>query len=225
MTKWRKRKAQIELAEHAKGYRRVDEMFRCAAGASVQNHAEEEGLTEEKELAVMAEKLSVELGKIKNQQSALAGIGAYQLQRLLTLQRYMSLLLEGKKKMEASKMAAEARWVSTSEWACRCIRSWAKTFLQLGHLPEHRQGRHSKRESLLDDQDIKTRCLEWLRATAPKDRSPGSLRLELETEILPDKMGEKVTLSESTVGRYMKAWGYQKRRNTQQVSSDAALPG
>lgn len=174
-TAWRKRKADEERAQHAECFQKVDQMFRRAAAKeaegsiAVEPSEEVVGEGETEQLVAAEQKLRDALRNIKNQHSELAKVTGFQLQRLMTIHRYMVLLLEGNGKMDASRRAAEARWMSTTDHACRCIRSWTKTYLHLGHLPEHSQGKHAKRESVLDDEDVKMRCLEWLWSTKPQD--------------------------------------------------------
>ena len=172
-TERRKRVACVDLMKHARSYQRVDQMFARLAGKEV-----EEDIIDEDEAEVLTkaeERLRDNLKKVRNQKSELGKVSSFQLLRLMTLHRYFVLLLEGHRKMEASKLAAEARWTTTSNHACRCIRAWAKVYLRLGSLPEHSQGKHSKRKSLLEDQDIKKKCLEWMRSQRPQDRSAPSL--------------------------------------------------
>lgn len=176
---------------------------------------------DEAEMLAEAEKrLREGLQKIRNKQEEFSKVSAFQLQRLMTLQRYLVLLLEGKKKMEASRIAAEARWMTTTDHACRCIRAWAKAYLRLGELPEHSQGKHSKRVSLLDDEDIKKRCLAWMRSARPQDRSATNVQQELQNKIFPDKLGIEAKISLPTVVKFLRVWGFSKRAPGQQASTD-----
>ncbi|KAG5458180.1 MAG: hypothetical protein BJ554DRAFT_1646, partial [Olpidium bornovanus] len=220
---WRKRKAEGEMVQHAKSYQRIDQRFQraTAAGGTVQEAGEDAVAQDEMEKFAAAEqKLRDGLAWIKNQKSELACVSGYQLRRLMVLQLYMTLILEGAKKSEASKRAAEARWVSSTDHACRCIRAWAKAYVKLGYLPEHAQGKHAKRESILDDEDIKGRCLQWLRTTKPQDRSAANLQRELQTNIFPDKLGLEATVSLATVAKFMNFWGFKKRTAGQQIYFD-----
>ncbi|CAG8782498.1 17946_t:CDS:2, partial [Dentiscutata erythropus] len=58
-----------------------------------------------------------------------------------------------------------------------------KDFLEQGTLSSHQQGKHAKRASLLDDEDIKLVARTWLHSIPPKNRSPLALKKELETNI------------------------------------------
>lgn len=162
--------------------------------------------------------LRIELSRIKNKKSAFAKLSSYQIQRLFAVQRYLALRLEGQKKLKASKDAAAARWTSDSKHAALCIRRWTNTYLKLGELPLHSQGKHAKRESVLDDQDVKDSCTSWLRSCDPKVRSADGLRTQIETEILPKILGvDGKTVSVVTVSKYMHLWGFARTRVGQQV--------
>ena len=128
--------------------------------------------------------------------------------------------------MQASTEAVAACWPSKTEHASRCVHQWATTYLSCGTLPLHAQGRHSKRESLLDDEDIKESCLQWLRSSDPKTRSPAGLKMELESKILPDKLGvEGKAIGLTTIIKYMWLWGFAKKRSGQQVCSNVVILG
>ncbi|CAG8843988.1 26898_t:CDS:2, partial [Gigaspora margarita] len=87
------------------------------------------------------------------------------------------------------------------------------------------QGKHAKRASLLDDEDIKLAARIWLRSILPKDCSPLALKKELETNIFSKLFGVPITISEKphknlcTYGNmkeYQKKWSirmmnYQKK--------------
>ena len=72
--------------------------------------------------------------------------------------------------------------------------------------------------SLLSDEDIKQRCLDWLRETKPNQRSTRGLVDHVRKVILPDvlstgiiseELGNKLkSLSQTTVSKYLKLWGF-----------------
>ncbi|OAD06486.1 hypothetical protein MUCCIDRAFT_107063 [Mucor lusitanicus CBS 277.49] len=51
------------------------------------------------------------------------------------------------------------------------IVKWAKEFLREGELSDHSQGVHSKRESFINDSDVKAMVPEEIRMTKPAERS------------------------------------------------------
>ncbi|CAG8844302.1 39365_t:CDS:2, partial [Gigaspora margarita] len=99
----------------------------------------------------------------------------------------------------------------------RCIRGWAKDFLEQGTLPSHQQGKHAKRVSLLDDENLKLAACTWLRSIPPKDRSPLALKKELETNIFSKSLGVYFDgYEQEDVQEYRKKWAirmmnYQKK--------------
>ncbi len=161
--------------------------------------------------------ISALLLSIKNSKGIASKYSVYKIYRLTSIHRYFSLVLEGKKTMEASEIVAENIWQKKTNYMARCIRNWAKLYILRGDLPEISQGKHSKRDSLLDDEDIKISSCKWLRSIDPKKRSPMLLKSHLEDTILPGKLGTRVRVSESTVRRYMHIWGYSLRKYGQQV--------
>jgi transposase len=106
---------------------------------------------------------------------------------------------------------------SSSSYMARCVRNWAKTYIEDGIFVQHRQGRHSKRMSLLGDEDVKEKMRQWLRSHKPEERQPVAIKEYLEETILPEKLGTRATVSPSTLRRYLQEWGYSYRRNTKGV--------
>ncbi|CAG8459328.1 19435_t:CDS:2, partial [Racocetra persica] len=93
----------------------------------------------------------------------------------------------------------------------------AKDFLKQSILPKHQQEKHAKRESLLDDEDLKLVTCTWLRFILPKDHSPLALKKELETNIFPKLLGVYFDrYKHEDVREYHKEWvmrmmNYQKK--------------
>ncbi|CAG8806893.1 3549_t:CDS:2, partial [Gigaspora margarita] len=71
------------------------------------------------------------------------------------------------------------------------------------------EGKHVKRESLLDDEDLKLAACIWLRSIPPKDRSFLALKKELETNIFSKLLEEDKR--EYCKGWAMRMMNYQKK--------------
>ena len=80
----------------------------------------------------------------------------------------------------------------------------AKVYLADGSLPCHKQGKHSKRESLLSDEDIANTVCTWIRSQPPKE-----IKEHVETIILPNKLGVPATICQTTLLRFMHIWGFR----------------
>ncbi|CAG8834953.1 3324_t:CDS:2 [Gigaspora margarita] len=127
--------------------------------------------------------LKHKLHGLQNAKKEIAKLQPYEVQRLASVCQYFRLLLD--------------------DYISRCVRRWAKDFLVQGSLSSHQQGKHSKRLSLLSDKDISLAARTWLRSVSPKDRSPLSLKKELEATIFPKLLGVPVTISEMTTRKFM----------------------
>src|SRR3989440_2823372 len=134
----------------------------------------------------------------------------YDYLRHLSIRRYIQLLLDGCGKMDASNQIAQAVW-NKGDYTARCIRKWGDHFIKTGELLIHRQGKHTKLESLLSDEDFKEECQVWLRQEKPESRTPGNLKLYIEGTVFPKLTGhiKKDTISEKTCRNYMYLWGYK----------------
>ncbi|CAG8775334.1 10350_t:CDS:2, partial [Gigaspora rosea] len=133
---------------------------------------------------------------------------------------------------------AQSKWqmqridIRNTEYMSRCIRGWAKNFLEQGILPSHQQEKHAKRASLLDDEDIKLAARTWLHSILPKDRSPLVLKKELETNIFSKLLGVPITISEKNTQKFMHLWDLfrwlrtrrRARISKEMVNKDDELP-
>ncbi|GES92136.1 hypothetical protein GLOIN_2v1785920 [Rhizophagus clarus] len=85
--------------------------------------------------------------------------------------------------------------------------------MQTGELLIYRQGKHSKLESLLNDEDFKNKCQIWLQQQTPESRSPTNLKTYIEETVFSKLIGhiKKETISEKTCQNYMHLKEWLKR--------------
>lgn len=186
MTLFRKKRKADELANHAKKFHQIDKFFRPIqqaennVGDDIGDENEENEVPDVEILMLRAAMdLQNMLSTAMNKQSAFSKLPSFQQLKYSAIARYFHFRCAGHRAVKASELAAVG-WKSQTDHACKSIRSWAKIYLDTGRLPEHSQGRHSKRESLLNDEDIKNDCLTFLRSTHKSIRSPEGLLEALE---------------------------------------------
>ena len=123
----------------------------------------------------------------------------YDYLRHLSIRRYIQLLLDGWGKMDASNQIAQTVW-NKGDYIARCIRKWGDHFIKTGEILVHRQGKHTKLESLLNDEDFKEECQAWLRQQKPESRTPRNLKVYIERTVFPKLTGhiKKNTISKKT---------------------------
>ncbi len=80
--------------------------------------------------------------------------------KLKALQNYFKLLNQNRGKLDASNIVAQL--LNKGPWFSRCIRSWAKSFMEFGNIPQGQKGKHLV-GSLLDDEDIQIKISSYLR--------------------------------------------------------------
>ena len=144
----------------------------------------------------------------------------YDYLRLLSISRFIQLLLDGKGKMDASIQIAKTVW-NKGDYMARCIRMWGDYYIQSGELFSYHQGKHTKIAGLLHDKDFAEGCREWLQKQPPELRSPGALKMYIEEILLPKMMGcTKDTISEKTCQTYMRMLGYKYNERKKGVYYD-----
>ncbi|GES78031.1 hypothetical protein GLOIN_2v1785920 [Rhizophagus clarus] len=80
-----------------------------------------------------------------------------------------------------------------------------------GELLIYCQEKHTKLESLLDDEDFKEECLTWLRQQKPESCTPENLKIYIEGMVFLKLTGhiKKDIILEKTCQNYMHLWGYK----------------
>ena len=83
--------------------------------------------------------------------------------RLMAVEQYL-IAAHDFQKIQASVEVAERLFPeSNAQYTGRKIRDWSMHFLKVGKLPEHKQGKHAKTVSLMNDEDIQKACRAYLR--------------------------------------------------------------
>lgn len=132
--------------------------------------------------------------------------------------------MEGVKKGLASREAARIYWKKSNvSYRAMTIIKWAKEFLSLGKLSNHKQGVHAKRKCFLNDSDVKEKVLQYLRSITPAERSLIVAKKFIDETILPTFLGVSGTqdgVSEATMRKYFYEWGYGYRKNEKTIYFD-----
>ena len=111
---------------------------------------------------------------------------------------------------EASAARASEALPSTIKVSGRTIQNWARVYVETGKVPEEKCGKHQKTASLIHDEDVLTKCIDWLRAQKPPKRTPQHFQAYLVDTVLPLATGAvAATVSESTARRWMLRVGYK----------------
>ncbi|CAB4473775.1 unnamed protein product [Rhizophagus irregularis] len=182
-TVWRNTKKKEELAHDAKGMRTLDTLFRSTEKSTnmpLPQSLKPQSLSPSPFLSFettpnsslisdeITRNLYIRLDEI-NQQCTVTknvkmnkNVFTYDYLRHLSIRRYIQLLLDGRGKMDASNQIAQTVW-NKGDYIARCIRKWGDHFIKTGELLIHHQGKHTKLESLLNDEDFKEECQAWLR--------------------------------------------------------------
>jgi len=89
--------------------------------------------------------------------------------------------------------------------------------IKTGEIPKFKQGKHRKRLSLLDDEDLKTSIAKWIKTLKPSERKIEDIEHHINEVILPQKIGLPGSISKRTIYRYLKLWGFTWKESGQQV--------
>jgi hypothetical protein len=207
-TVWRKGKEKQKLESETKGMKTLDTFFKSSetlySPRSSQSRSSPSQSPSRSSSSLFSEIIKSPLFSIDNLRTRLKEINqqciisksakdnkkifTYNYLRCLSICRFIQLLLDGEGKMNASNNIAQIVW-NKGDYIARCIRKWKTYFLRTGELLVYHQGRHTKLESLVDDEDFKEECLIWLRQQAPESRFPRNLKIYIEETVFPKLTG------------------------------------
>ncbi|CAG8536262.1 15820_t:CDS:2 [Cetraspora pellucida] len=117
--------------------------------------------------------------------------------------------------MDAANQIARFIW-NKGGYMAKCIQIWRNYFIKTEELLPYHQSKHTKLESLINDEDFSEDCIEWLRQQKPEVCTPSNLKAYIENTLFSKLIGhiKEDTISEKTCRNYMYSWGfkYNERR-------------
>lgn len=177
----------------------------------------------QKEKQLIAERLESLKNILYASKSSVARVSkmnSIETRKLQSVYHYLLSIRSGKGKEKAASDIAQLLWDSRKSYYPKIIAKWTKTYLNDGILPFSMQGKHSKSASILSHEDIQKSACKFLRESPRANRSALKLKQHLENIILPTKVGPGTTVSESTVLRFMKKWGFEYKADVRSMYVD-----
>ena len=140
------------------------------------------------------DRIDAAIAKLKNmnivanncrRQSQINNISKFESLRLLAVLRVLELKKRGSRnRIEASEKVAEFVFgKSGASYRSRTIRDWADHFILHSELPSLRQGKFQKTKSLIDDEDVKSACLSFLRSLPAEKRNAMAFECWINSEL------------------------------------------
>lgn len=165
---------------------------------------------------------------VPNAKSVQQTLGHYQMVKYEGVYHYLSFRVSlNLKKMEASRLASDLVYKQKSTiYKARKIRDYAAEYLERRLIAPGSQGKHSKRVSVLDDEDLKRKILHWFRSQPKAKRSIALLKNQLTEVILPQAIESNTLnselladrnevinpLSDDCLRRKLISWGFHFQR-------------
>ena len=136
--------------------------------------------------------------------------------RALALRSFFKSILSGKGRLASSQEAAMEFFPRASKvYRSRSVRNWAEYFLAHFELPHLSQGQHQKIPALIDDEDVRRKCVEFLKGLKPARRTAGVFARWISKSLLPrissgSTSRKKVSTSTATTWLHALNWEYGK---------------
>ncbi|KAG2231563.1 hypothetical protein INT48_002979, partial [Thamnidium elegans] len=157
------RKLKQKNREMAKGSAKISSYFSSVTASSASEEAPVE--TEMQKLQAAYDYLTSELEPKISLESAQQKAGTYERTKYLAVHLYLELRIDGINIV---------------------IRKYVAEYIITGEITKGLQGKHSKRISILDDNDIKRKVIEWFRSVPKFQRNIPAIQNELRHVIIPN---------------------------------------
>ena len=226
-TAWRKNQKKKAREDSVKNVPKISSFFKSSLSSQVLVDDEDQEGSEYQEVEDMAtetrDSMTIDdailaLTELTNitpnvkQAKRSVNISKFDLIRYMAIMSYLKLQQTDTSvgKMKASREVAVAlfpkRGVSGTS---RRIRRWAQQYLHAQTLPEHRQGRHVKTKSLIEDEDVKAACRSWLQSQHTDSITALYFsKWVCENLSLASRLPRPVSISERTATRWLGRLNY-----------------
>nr|CAG8650202.1 13179_t:CDS:2 [Entrophospora candida] len=185
-----------QLKQAAEGSKKITDFFNLQTSSENQSEDSEQSGVES---AIKSVEQALENPNLANNVKS----------RLMAIEMYFRHLDDGRKKVDASELVAiSLGWAKI--YKARCIRSWAKQWIQNRTLPESKRGNHPKMKSLWNHEDVAAQIRSYARFNKV-DMTPKKLCEHVNNTILPNigVENENKTISEKTARRWLKKLGWE----------------
>ncbi|OAD68002.1 hypothetical protein PHYBLDRAFT_151085 [Phycomyces blakesleeanus NRRL 1555(-)] len=150
--------------------------FACRKALIVYKHLKDEELEEIREAY---EKISEMIKPPGSSDSELGKFALFEVSKHIVVKDYFRRLFNNCKKIEASEKAAEIFWTKPSKYHAEA-------------------GKHAKRSSIIDDEDLKKKAIVWLRAQKAERQTVVDLKKYLDEMLFPSCLDVKGNVAIST---------------------------
>jgi hypothetical protein len=110
-----------------------------------------------------------------------------------------------------------------SAYKAQCIRIWANEFVRTGSMMPYRQGVHQKKDSLIDDPDVRQALLSILRSHRPETIEARSFSKWISETLHSNEdlcILQPVNISERTARRWLHLLGYRQQERKKGTYTD-----
>nr|CAG8567820.1 13505_t:CDS:2 [Entrophospora candida] len=165
------RRHASQLKQAAEGSKKITDFFNLQTSSENQSEDSEQSGVES---AIKSVEQALENPNLANNVKS----------RLMAIEMYFRHLDDGRKKVDASELVAiSLGWAKI--YKGRCIRSWAKQWIQNRTLPESKRGNHPKTKSLWNHEDVAAQIRSYAQFNKV-DMTPKKLCEHVNNTILPN---------------------------------------
>jgi len=126
--------------------------------------------------------------------------------RIQSIKQFLNFLLSGRGVMEASSLVSES--IGAGVNTARLIQKWTNDYIKTRTIPISKRGQHQKVKSLLGDEDVKMKIMEYLRSSK-YEVTPKRLKEFVETDVFPSLgIESKKTITEKTANAWLRHCGW-----------------
>ncbi|CAG8650882.1 9944_t:CDS:1 [Dentiscutata heterogama] len=152
--------------------------------------------------------ISEQINKLKNKLKDVKNMNAYEYLRFLAVHKYLTAIFNHEESHSRIKLSLEIsqQVFQRGPWMACHIREWSKNWIATETLPVSKQGQRKYISTLIDDEDVQSSCLRFIR-TMGERLTADKFQNYVQNNILPNVTSSRTSISLETARIWLRRLG------------------
>ncbi|CAG8766094.1 2216_t:CDS:1, partial [Racocetra fulgida] len=149
--------------------------------------------------------ISEQLNTLNNRLKDTKNMNAYEYLRLLAVHKYLNAIFSHEELQSRIELSLEIsqQVFQRGPWMARCIREWSKSWITTRALPVYRQGQRKYTQTLINDEDVQSSCLCYIRTIGERITAK-KFQQYIQENILPHLTSSRTLISLETTRTWLR---------------------
>lgn len=165
--------------------------------------------------------ISEKINKLSNNLKDMRNMNAYEYLRLLAVHKYLAAIFNHEESHSRVKLSLEIsqQVFQRGPWMARRIREWSKSWITTETLPVSKQGQRKYIPTLIDDEDVQSSCLRFIRTMGERITAE-KFQNYVQNNVLPHVTSSRTSISLETARTWLRRLGLVYQRHQQGIYYD-----